>query len=321
MRTSLWLLALLGLACGAAETEPASVPAVDSLAERFSEERAWSHLQNLVAMGPRAPGSPGHGRARIYLRKQLEALGAAVEEMRFRYRANHENAPRPFTNISGLIGTREEGWVLLGAHYDTRLWADLDPDPAQRSLPILGANDGGSGVAVLLEVARVVSEAEPGRGLEVVFFDGEDFGRAGETEDYLVGSRHLAANWETLRPGPRPDAVVIVDMVGDADLEIFQERSGARAAPELTQKLFASAARVGGGAFVPRIGQAILDDHTPFLRAGFPAAVLIDLDYPAWHTQADTLDKCAPRSLGIVGRVVLETFYGREPFRGTGSRR
>ncbi len=303
-------LVVFVLACG---SKPGADPVSADLAARFSEERAWTHLQNLVAMGPRAPGTPGHERAQRYIRKHLEALGATVEDIPLKYQARHESAPRDFTNITGLIGGRDGSWILLGAHYDTRPWGDLDDDPMGRARPIVGANDGGSGVAVLLEIARVVAEAGAEPGLEVAFFDGEDFGRAGELEDYLVGSRYMAKHWKRLRPNARPEAVVIVDMVGDAELEIFQERTGAQRFPALTKKLFDAARRQNEGAFVPRLGQAIIDDHTPFLQIGFPAAVLIDLDYPPWHTQDDTLDKCSPLSLGSAGRVVLEAFYSGSP--------
>lgn len=259
-------------------------------------------------MGPRAPGHPGHARARRYLVEQLQAAGARVEELPFHYQGAADPEPVAFVNVSGLFGERTGGWVLLGTHYDTRIVADEETDPARRAQPIPGANDGGSGVAVLLETARVLGEQPPPFGVELVFFDAEDWGHASR-EDYIAGSRDLVARWSELGRTSWPSAVIVVDMVGDADLSIAPERSSDR---ELVRRIWRAARRLGADAFTTRLRGSVIDDHTPFVAEGVPAALLIDFEYPAWHTLDDDLSQCSPESLATVGRVVLSALFDAE---------
>lgn len=284
-------------------------PATKPLHLAFSEERAWAHLQDLCRMGPRAHGAEGHRRAREYIRRELEGLGARYSEMRFPHVRTGETLEREFTNLVARFGADRDRWILLGTHYDTRLWADEDPDPAKRDSPIEGANDGGSGVAVLLETARVVAENSrgtdsPGIGIEFVFFDGEDFGRRGSS-DYFLGSRHYASRWSEFHPGSAPAAVVILDMVGDHDLEFLRDDVAGSRWPWLQERIWESAGQLRETAFAQAGSKRVTDDHTAFQELGMPATLLIDFSYPHWHTAADTLDKCAARSLGATGRVLL----------------
>jgi glutaminyl-peptide cyclotransferase len=198
--------------------------------------------------------------------------------------------------IRNIIARRSDlpAEIILGAHYDTRLFADADPDPAQRTEPVPGGNDGASGVAVLLEMARTL----PDDGLPVwlVFFDAEDNGRI-EGWDWILGSRAFVSQ-NTLSP----QAVVIVDMIGDADLQIYMETNSD---PALRAEIWQAAADLGyGHVFIPRSKYSMLDDHTPFLEAGLPAVDIIDFDYPYWHTVADTADKVSAESLQIVGETL-----------------
>ena len=191
--------------------------------------------------------------------------------------------------------------VVLGAHYDTRPQADLDPsDPAA---PVPGANDGGSGVAVLLELAAAMPPETLPRAVWLVFFDAEDSGGIDGWE-WIVGSSHFVETLEV-----EIEAAVLVDMVGDADLRLPLELNSTGA---LQQQIWLAARTLGYGAFVAEPGPSILDDHTPFLRAGIPAVDIIDIEYPPWHTQADTLDKISPASLEQVGRT-LQTWLSRQP--------
>jgi len=190
--------------------------------------------------------------------------------------------------------------VLLAAHYDSRPWADRDTGTA-RDQPVPGANDGGSGTAILLEIADALASWDPGIGVDLVFFDGEDYGKEGDLEHYLIGSRHFAATMGSYRPR----AMVLLDMVGDRDLKIPMEGNSLRAAPALTQLVFAVAESLGATAFVRSPGRPVFDDHVPFLRAGIEAVDLIDMDYPEWHTTRDLPPACSPASLQTVTEVVL----------------
>jgi Zn-dependent M28 family amino/carboxypeptidase len=220
--------------------------------------------------------------------------------------------------------------VLIGSHYDTRLWADHDPDPRLRNEPIQGANDGGSGVAVMLELARVIAARPPAHGVDLVVFDGEDYGPEG-SPDYFLGSRHLAAEWERdpaivqprvaivrprvaiVRPRVaivRPRVAIVLDMVGDADLRFAREATAQHQVPWLNDQIWATGRRLGLGAHLSDDLRAVVDDHTALLQAGVPATLLIDFEYPHWHAAGDTLDKCSAESLGVTGRLVVAAVLG-----------
>ncbi len=189
--------------------------------------------------------------------------------------------------------------IIVGAHYDSRMLADQDPGPG-RNLPVPGANDGASGVAVLLELARTLpSNSIP---LALVFLDAEDNGGL-NGQDWIMGSRAYVASLDF-----RPRAVIILDMIGDADLNIYMERNSDQ---RLVTEIWAQAASLGYRQyFIPTYKYSMIDDHTPFLEAGIPAVDIIDFDYPYWHTTADTPDKVSAASLQIVGEVLTCLAYG-----------
>lgn len=261
---------------------------------RFDGQRAYADVQTQVAFGARIPGSEGHAKVQEWMREELESAGWQVEVQ------ESEALGHPIQNIVAKRGDASPQ-VILGAHYDTRMFADNDPDPANRSLPVPGANDGASGVAVLLELARVLPEDTV--PVWLVFFDAEDNGRI-PGWDWILGSR------EFVRNNPlQPQAVVIVDMIGDADLNIFKERNSN---PALTEEIWAVANSLGyGNVFIPEYKFSMLDDHTPFLEAGIPAVDIIDFDYPHWHTVQDTPDKVSAESLQAVGETVQTWVMGR----------
>jgi len=288
---------------------PQAAPSPRALA--FDAGRAWRHLEAIVSMGPRLDGFPGHDRFRAHARKELEALGWTVTEQPFTYTVPGEPKIYELANVSALLGPRDADTILLGTHFDTRPWCDEERDAALRRRPVLGANDGGSGVAVLLEIARVLAADPPKHGVEILFFDGEDLGRPGHPEEYSQGAQHLAREWSTIHDGaPYPAAVVVIDMVGDAELEFLPEAASVKAAPELTRRIWRAADRLGHGDTFPNgRPRGIWDDHRPFLLLGIPSALVIDLDYESWHTVRDTIDKCSPESLEITGQVVLEALF------------
>ncbi len=205
---------------------------------------------------------------------------------------------KPVVNIIAERPPSDPGldWILLGAHYDSRLLADQDPDPQRRSQPVPGANDGASGVALLIELARVLSPDLP-KKVTLVFFDAEDNGGI-EDWDWILGSRAFV---ESLVE--RPDGVVIVDMIGDADLNLYYEGNSDAG---IMRSIWSQAAELDHkDAFIPQTKYSMLDDHIPFLRAGIPTALIIDFDYPYWHTVADTPDKVSAESLQMVGETLL----------------
>jgi Zn-dependent M28 family amino/carboxypeptidase len=159
---------------------------------------------------------------------------------------------------------------------------------------------------VLLELARALKSAPPQQKVTIVLFDGEDYGR--ETQDMLLGSRHFAEHYQC----PRPDWAVLLDMVGDRDLRLPQEGYSRRRAPAVVDRIWGAAQRAGCAAFVCEVGTSILDDHIPLLSRGIPCIDIIDFEYPYWHTAADTPDKCAPASLGEVGRALLKAIAESE---------
>lgn len=262
----------------------------------FDGLRAYEDVKTQVAFGPRIPGSEGHAEIREWMRAELESAGWEVEV---------QASERLGNPISNLVAMRSDAnpQIVLGAHYDTRIYADNDPDVANHTKPVPGANDGASGVAVLLELAR--SLPDDISNVVLVFFDAEDNGRI-DGWDWILGSREFAENITF-----RPEAVVIVDMIGDADLNIFKERNSDS---ELTDEIWAVADGLGYGAqFIPEYKYSMLDDHTPFLEAGLPAVDIIDFDYPFWHTVQDTPDKVSAESLAAVGQTLWVWIVGQNP--------
>jgi len=261
--------------------QPATAPAV------FDGQRAYADVQTQVAFGPRVPGTEGHAKVQEWIQTELESADWKVEIQ------ESEALGHPVKNIVAKRSD-EPPQIIIGAHYDTRMFADQDPDPAQRTNFVPGANDGASGVAVLLGLARSLPENTV--PVWLVFFDAEDNGNIAGW-DWILGSREFVKN-NSVQPG----AAIIVDMIGDADLNIYKERNSN---PELTDAIWAAAKGLGyEKKFIPEYKHSMLDDHTPFLQAGIPAVDIIDFDYPYWHTVQDTPDKVSAESLQAVGETL-----------------
>jgi glutaminyl-peptide cyclotransferase len=274
----------------------------------FDEARAFRDLEAQTAFGPRVPGSAAHRRCRDFLADALAAAGGRVSVQAAPDTAFPIAGVDTLYNVRGRFGPATGPYLVLGAHWDSRPRADRDPDPARRAEPVLGANDGASGVAILLEVARVLGRHAPPVGVEIVFFDGEDAGGDGDPGTWIRGSQAYVA----ALGGSVPLHAVIVDMVGRRGLRLYQEVNSRDAAANLVDRLWAGARKVGAPAFIPEVRHNVLDDHVPFLRAGIPAVDVIDLDDPNWHTAQDTPAGCDPGSLGQVGRTLLWHVYTLE---------
>jgi hypothetical protein len=271
----------------------------------FNEVEAFKFLEAQCSFGPRNPGSYGHERCLDYIFEQLATSADTVFKQVFNHIEYTNNLDIEYTNLIARFHLKKKQRLILCAHWDTRPFADEDPDSSNWDRPILGANDGASGVAVLLEIAKVLKESKPRYGIDIVLFDGEDGGRKGHTEEYLLGSRYFALNM----PVPEPEFVILLDMIGDRDLQIYKEVFSYRYAPEIVNMIWEKAAilKLQGIYRLPK--HTMIDDHIPFLEQGIPAVDIIDMDYPYWHTLEDTPDKCSPQSLKVIGELLLAVLY------------
>jgi len=258
----------------------------------FDGQRAYQYALDQCAIGPRPPGSEAGLVTGDYIITTLEEWGWEVETQEFEYEGV------ALRNIIGKLG--QGPVVILGAHYDTRPVADQDGDHSME--PIIGGNDGASGVAVLLELAAVLSEDRLTNEVWLAFFDAEDSGRL-QGWPWCVGSSYMAGQLTV-----EPAYVIVVDMVGDREQELYYEGNSD---VNLREKLWAIAAELGYEQFIPEVRHTMIDDHLPFARMGIPAVDIIDFDYPCWHTIEDTCDKVSPESLERVGRVVEEYLTGQ----------
>ncbi|MDP8208809.1 MAG: M28 family peptidase [Candidatus Electryonea clarkiae] len=278
----------------------------------FDGNSAFTFLYKQCAMGPRIPGSETHASAVKDFQDWFDRCGGSVTLQEFNadvhvsYKSGSETQELEGINVIARFGPVGRPDYLLCAHYDTRPWADKDEDPENRMTPISGANDGASGVAVLLEMARIFAAEPPPLTIEIVLFDIEDSGVSGNNESYCLGSAYYAKHYA----GSAPPGAVLLDMIGDTDLEIPIEYFSFAYAKDWTNYMFDLAEKVGSEAFVDDIGVPMYDDHVNLIRNGIPTVNFIDFDYPYWHTLEDTPDKCSPESLEQVGRVLVELIYG-----------
>ncbi len=275
----------------------------------FDGGRAFAALTAQCDLGVRPPGSAAHEKCKAYILAQLTPQVDKVRTQAFNYRDSDRDVTLHLTNIIGVINPNAKKKICLFTHWDTRPTADQDLDHKDR--PILGADDGASGTAALLELARVFHAKRPDIGVVLLFVDGEDWG-PGENRMYL-GSIYFAQN-----PGPdKPDYAVLLDMIGQKNLVVKREAYSQQVHPELNDKVWSAASALGYGAQFPadpNIQQGpIGDDHQPFNNAGIPAIDLIDFDYPYWHTLGDTPDKCSPDSLKAVGDTLAKVIYDEKP--------
>jgi hypothetical protein len=271
----------------------------------FDGQLAMEHIANQVAFGPREPGNQTAKQQTLqYIERALKPLNAQVTRQSFAaYDLRGTNLWASFAadNRGSTSGAR----IMLGAHWDTRPHADRDKHTSERLKPVPGANDGASGVAVLLEMARVLAAMPAPITVDLVFFDLEDMGDIG-SRPYSIGASQFIAD----NPDYRPEAGIIVDMVCDKNLSIPRELFSQTRARPLMDQLWAIAKRQGASAFKNRRGQYISDDHLPFLQAGIPVIDLIHYPFPPyWHTTEDSIDKCSADSLQQVGNVLSDFIY------------
>ena len=279
----------------------------------FDKGNAFRYLVEQCEFGPRNPGSNGYKQCLDYLQKTLSGFADTIFVQPFVLDDLVNEKSYDLTNIIARFKVGDPQQLLIGAHWDTRPWADEDPDPDKRNDPIIGANDGASGVAVILELARILNVSPPPIGITLVLFDGEDMGRSGTPKSYAQGSLAFAKDL----PIEKPDEAIILDMIGDAELHIPIERNSYRQNRQLVKKLWSMAEELSLDAFESRIVYTIYDDHVPLWdEARIPAIDIIDFNYPNsyanyWHTTQDLPENCSAESLGQVGTLLVHYIYGR----------
>jgi Zn-dependent M28 family amino/carboxypeptidase len=280
------VLALVTLTAALSSAAAAQAPAA------FDSTRAYSHVREQVALGPRPAGTPANAQARAYLIKQLTAAGYTPTEQTFE--ATTPVGRVKMANVIATLPGERTDRILLTSHFDTKPVTEFR---------FVGANDGGSSTGALLELARVLkSRPKPRFTIEFVFFDGEEAYGEWREPNHTYGSRHYVAAARSAGTLRAIKAMVLLDMVGDRDLNL---RRDTNSTPWLTDIVWATARRLGHARHFLDEPLPVEDDHMHFMKAGVPSVDLIDLDYPAWHTAGDTLDKVTAGSLQVIGDVVL----------------
>jgi hypothetical protein len=268
----------------------------------FNGRTAFTYLEQQMAFGPRIPNTPGHEKTGDWLLSTLRARADTVSVQDFRW-VTKKGANLGMRNFFARFRPQATDRVLFLAHWDTRPFADKSQNLGQQRMPVPGANDGASGVAVLLGLADVLKATPPTIGVDLLFVDGEDYGSFDDSTETLIGARYFAKH---LPPGYTTLYAVLFDMVGDKDQQFYQEGYSMSAAPEVVQRVWQTADRLGySKVFIPRIGQTLIDDHVPLQHAGIRAIDVIDFDFPYHHTTEDTIDKVSAESLQIVGDVAV----------------
>lgn len=265
-------------------------------------DRLMGRVRLQCDAGPRVVGTEAHSRVLEWIVAEATRCGGRVERQSFADSALGREVA--LTNVIARFGPSGGRRILFCAHFDSRPWCDRDPDPAYHDQPVPGANDGASGVAVLLELAELMKATPPPVGVDLVFFDGEDLGTNDRPEEFCLGSRGYAARLPMAGDPARPVAGFLLDMIGDRDLEVFHEANSVERAANLTALVAEAARATGARSFRDEKKWSIIDDHVPLLDAGLPTVDLIDFDYPAWHTHRDTPDQVSAASLAEVTRLV-----------------
>ncbi len=298
------LLGSVALTSGCADSTTNTVPAA-----KFNAKRALRFIEEQVAFGPRVPGSLAWAQCKNYLIAYFDSLGYAVEQSDFMHVDYLTGQTIPLTNLtitqkeppSGAGGSA----VLFCAHWDSRPRCEQDPDPARRADSLPAANDGASGVAMLMELAAMFKESPPRAPVSFALFDGEDWGQEGDVNQYSLGAkefaRHLGA--ESYR------YAVLFDIIAHPNARFYREQFSDKFAGDVTKKIWSAAKKMGVTRFIDTVGQGVIDDHLPLLNAGLPTADIIDMKYKYWHTTADTPDKCDSAALYDVGSVVAWVMY------------
>lgn len=317
-RLVLLLLLAAGYGCGKRDTENTNTPrnAIESSPQTqpsgFDGNSAFQFLTSQTQFGPRNPNSAGHRNCLNFIESEARKYTMDVQVQRFTVKG-YDNEVLRLANIFARFNPAAQRRILLVAHWDTRPRADQESDPKKKTQPIIGANDGASGVAVLLELARQFKNSPPPIGVDLLFVDGEDYGKEGDSKYYLLGSAFFGAH---LPPGYAPEFGIVLDMVGDKQLELRKEMHSLTYGPDIVDLVWNAAQDLGVKQFVQANQGFVTDDHLPLNRAGIKTIDIIDFDYPDesnrfWHTHNDIPENCSSESLAAVGTVLMDIIYHR----------
>jgi len=305
----LWML-VGAVELGATPQQGEGSSSENDLPDGFDGDRAYHVLRWACSLGPRISGSPAMQQQQDTLEEFFKKMGGKVTRQSFNYPHPVHRTPVELTNLIVEWHPERQDRILIACHYDTRPYPDRDKrNPRGR---FLGANDGASGVGLLFELGRHVKELKGSIGIDFVFFDAEELVFA-KGQPLFIGSTYFARDYVNNPPGHIYRRGVLVDMIGDAELQIYREKNSLKHARELTLEIWDAAEELDVDAFIQRARHSIRDDHIPLNEiAKIPTCNIIDFDYPNprsqnayWHTTQDTEDKCSPQSLEKVGRVLL----------------
>ncbi len=319
---SLFLLfAIFLLSCGSKNnTTVQKTSDIQLVVPDFSSDSAYSFVQNQIDFGPRVPNTDAHKQCAVYLSEKLTQYGANVTEQRVKLTAYNGDMLNSI-NIIGSFNQNARNRVLLMAHWDSRPWSDHDPDPQNRNVPVMGANDGASGVGVLLEVARHLKNISPDFGVDIVLFDSEDYGAPsdfqGPSEDsWCLGSQYWSKNPHI--PGYRANFGILLDMVGAENAKFYKEQISMYYAPQLMDRVWAKAQSLGfSNFFVNDMGGGVTDDHLYVNQiAGIPSIDIIQHSPESdsgfghyWHTTQDDMSVISRPTLLAVGTTLLHILF------------
>ena len=274
--------------------------------DNFDSSKAYNYVLQQCDFGPRYPGSDGHKECKDFLFNKMSEYCDEVNLDKHTIVDPLTSDSVEIYNIFGRINPQNDYRVLLIAHWDTRRFADKDPNKDKRKEPVLGANDGASGVAVLLTLMEQYSGKLKNIGIDILLADAEDMGLYGKADSWAIGSKLFSEKY----PNPLPQFAICVDMVADKDLEIKIEKYSYQMAPQLINYLWDLAISKGYYNFKKEIGPGIIDDHLSFSSATqVPSINIIDLDYVYWHTVEDIPENISKESLNIVGEVLMDLLY------------
>lgn len=317
--------------CGASQAKDQQSNATDetmtqSAAGSFSADSAYSYIERQVAFGPRVPGTKGHAECRDYIVESLNRFDADTVIVQEAEVEAFNGDKLPISNIFASYNSSNAKRILLVAHWDTRPWADMESTVDDRMQPIPGANDGGSGVGVLLEIARNLAMKEPAVGVDLLFVDAEDYGNndgfGTNPDSWCLGSQYWTQNMVPYTDGNLPVYGILLDMVGGRNARFHNEAFAASEAETPTIKVWSEAERLGyGDRFLHTVGGAVTDDHIFLTQAGIPTTDIIELNNeetstfpPTWHTMKDDMSGIDRSTLKAVGETVLSVVYKEKPF-------
>ena len=317
----IYILFVLFIACGSQKNE--NVKGVQNVkvsesnkdgSTEFNADSAYYYIESQVKFGPRVPNTESHRKCAAWLSSELCRHGATVYEQHANLKA-FDGTNLDAINIIGQFNEDANNRILLLAHWDCRPWADADPNPANHKVAVDGANDGASGVGVLLEIARLIGERNSDKGIDILFLDAEDWGTEGDDDSWALGAKYFVNN--PFKPGYMPAEAILLDMVGGHNAVFRREYFSEINAPALVDKLWNVAAQSGySSRFSNELGGAITDDHVEFLKAGIPAIDIIEYNAnsetgfnPTWHTASDNMSGIDRETLKAVGQTIVNYIF------------